>query len=87
MPSTAMLCYLLFYCAIVELGRSEIASFDRKAARTNFLLDLVEWESLCGSHIADKIVNCLLNSGYTIANCSKKYSFDLAVGQSQESEN
>ena len=42
------------------------ASVDGKAARINFPLDLVELESLCASHIADKIVDCLLKNGYTI---------------------
>ena len=32
----------------------------------NFPLDLVELESLCASHIADKIVDCLLKNGYSI---------------------
>ena len=42
------------------------ASVDGKAAPINFLLDLEELESLCASHIADKIVDCLLENGYTI---------------------
>ena len=42
------------------------ASVDGKAAPINFPLDLVELESLCASHIADKIVDCLLKNGYTI---------------------
>ena len=42
------------------------ASFDSKATPINFPLDLVELESLCASHIADKIVDCLLKNGYTI---------------------
>ena len=42
------------------------ASIDGKAAPINFPLDLVELESLCASHIADKIVDCLLKNGYSI---------------------
>ena len=42
------------------------ASIDGKAAPINFPLDLVELESLRASHIADKIVDCLLKNGYTI---------------------
>ena len=42
------------------------ASVDGKAAPINFPLDLVELESQCASHIADKIVDCLLKNGYTI---------------------
>ena len=42
------------------------ARVDGKAAPINFPLDLVELESLCASHIADKIVDCLLKNGYTI---------------------
>ena len=42
------------------------ASIDGKAAPINFLLDLVELESLCASHIADKIVDCLFRNGYSI---------------------
>ena len=42
------------------------ANVDGKAAPINFPLDLVELESLCASHIADKIVDCLLKNGYTI---------------------
>ena len=42
------------------------ASVDSKAARINFPLDLVELESLCASHIADKSVDCFLKNGYTI---------------------
>ena len=42
------------------------ASVNGKAAPINFPLDLVEFESLCASHIADKIVHCLLKNGYTI---------------------
>ena len=41
-------------------------SVDGKAASINFSLDIVELESLCASHIADKIVDCLLKNGYTI---------------------
>ena len=36
------------------------ASGDSKAAPINFPLDVVELESLCASHIADKIVDGLL---------------------------
>ena len=42
------------------------ASIDGKAAPINFPLDLVELESLCASHIADKIVDCLFKNGYSI---------------------
>ena len=42
------------------------ASINGKAAPINFPLDLVELESLCASHIADKIVDCLLKNGYSI---------------------
>ena len=42
------------------------ASVDGKAAPINFPLDFVELESQCASHIADKIVDCLLKNGYTI---------------------
>ena len=42
------------------------ASIDGKAAPITFPLDLVELESLCASHIADKIVDCLLKNGYSI---------------------
>ena len=42
------------------------ASVDGKAAPINFPLDLVELESQCASHMADKIVDCLLKNGYTI---------------------
>ena len=42
------------------------ASIDGKAAPINFPLDLVELESLCAFHIADKIVDCLLKNGYSI---------------------
>ena len=42
------------------------AGIDGKAAPINFPLDLVELESLCSSHIADKIVDCLLKNGCTI---------------------
>ena len=42
------------------------ASVDSKAAPINFPLDLVELESLCASHIADKIEDSLLKNGYTI---------------------
>ena len=47
---------------IVFLG----ASVDGKATPINFPLGVVELESLCASHIADKIVDCLLKNGYTI---------------------
>ena len=39
---------------------------DRKAAPINFTLNLVELESLCASHIADKIVGCSLKNSYTV---------------------
>ena len=42
------------------------ASIDGKAAPINFPQDLVELESLYASHIADKIVDCLLKNGYSI---------------------
>ena len=42
------------------------ASINGKAAPITFPLDLVELESLCASHIADKIVDCLLKNGYSI---------------------
>ena len=42
------------------------ASIDGKAAPLNLTLDLVELKSLCASHIADKIVECLLKNGYSI---------------------
>ena len=42
------------------------ASIDGKAAPITFPLDLVDLESLCASHIADKIVDCLLKNGYSI---------------------
>ena len=42
------------------------ASIDGKAVPINFPLDLVELKSLCASHIADKIVDCLLKNGYSI---------------------
>ena len=42
------------------------ASIDGKAAPINFPLDLVELESLCASHIAGKIVDCLFKNGYSI---------------------
>ena len=42
------------------------ASIDGKTAPINFPLDLVELESLCASHIANKIVDCLLKNGYSI---------------------
>ena len=42
------------------------ASVDGKAAPVDFPLDLVELESLCASHIADKIVDRLLKNGYII---------------------
>ena len=42
------------------------ASIDGKAAPINFPLDLVELESLCASHIADKIVDGLFKNGYSI---------------------
>ena len=42
------------------------ASIDGKAAPITFPQDLVELESLCASHIADKIVDCLLKNGYSI---------------------
>ena len=54
------------------------ASVDSKPAPINFPLDLVELESLCTSHTADKIVDCLLKNGYTIE-LSKKYSLDFEV--------
>ena len=41
-------------------------SVDSKATPINFPLDLVELESLCASHIADKIVDSFLKNGYTI---------------------
>ena len=41
-------------------------SIDGKAAPINFPLDLVQLESLCASHIADKIVDYLLKNGYSI---------------------
>ena len=40
------------------------ASVDGKAAPISFPLDLVKLESQCASHIADKIVDCLLKNGY-----------------------
>ena len=43
------------------------ASIGGKATSINFPLDLVELESLYASHIADKIVDCLLKNGYSIA--------------------
>ena len=46
------------------------ASIDGKAAPINFPLDLVQLESQCASHIADKIVDCLLKNGYSIGFCS-----------------
>ena len=42
------------------------ASIDGKAAPIHFPQDLVELESLCTSHIAEKIVDCLLKNGYSI---------------------
>ena len=42
------------------------ASVDSKAASIYFPLDFVELESLCASHVADKIADCLLKNGYTI---------------------
>ena len=42
------------------------ASIDGKAVPINFPLNLVELESLCASHIANKIVDCLLKNGYFI---------------------
>ena len=42
------------------------ASIDGKAGPINFPQDLVELESLCASHIAEKIVDCLLKNGYSI---------------------
>ena len=42
------------------------ASIDGKAAPINFPHDLVELESLSASHIAEKIVDCLLKNGYSI---------------------
>ena len=65
---------------------------DGKTAPINFSLDLVELESLCASHIADKIVDCLLKNGYSIelpqeviiGFCSDGAS--VMLGQSQESE-
>ena len=57
------------------------ASVDSKAAPINFPLDLVESESLCASHIADKVVDCLLKNGYTIEllQSNEQYSLDFAV--------
>ena len=42
------------------------ASVDSKAAPISFPLDLIELESLCASHIAEQIVDCLQNNGYSI---------------------
>ena len=42
------------------------ASIDGKAVPINFPLDLVELKSLCASHIADKIVDCLFKNGSSI---------------------
>ena len=54
------------------------ASVNSKAAPINFPLDLVELESLCASHFADKIEDCLLKM-VTPSGCSKKYLLDFAV--------
>ena len=42
------------------------ASVDSKSTPINFPLDLVKLKSLCASHIANKIVDCLRKNGYTI---------------------
>ena len=68
------------------------ASIDGEAAPINFPLDLVKLESLCASHIADKIVDCLLKNGYSIELLQEVIMgfavMELACcwGQSQESE-
>ena len=48
------------------------ASVDGKAAPINVPLDLVELESLCTSHVADKIADCLLKNGYKNSKIYKK---------------
>ena len=55
--------YAVFKSTLIVFLR---ASINGKAAPINFPLDLAELESLCASHIADKIVDCLLKNGYSI---------------------
>jgi len=40
-------------------------SVDGKAAPVSFLLDLVDLETLCASHIKDAILDCLRKNGFT----------------------
>ena len=40
-------------------------SIDDEAAPVSFLLDLVDLETLCASHIKDAILDCLRKNGFT----------------------